>query len=151
VFLVYFSMPVGSALLAGGRARVWSLVQGICVISSLVLDPLLIPWFQERTGNGGLGVCVSSTVSEALMVGIGIWLLPRGALGMKTLKSLLSALAAGGAMALVAWIMSGLHVLFAVPVALAAFVVVAWVTGGFDKKQVELVRGVIRRKTGGRG
>jgi O-antigen/teichoic acid export membrane protein len=146
VFLVYFSMPVGSVLLAGGRARVWSLVQGICVVSSLVLNPLLIPWFQDKTGNGGLGVCVSTTVSEALMVGIGVWLLPSGTLGMKALKALLSALAAGAAMSLVAWLMSGLHVLLAVPFALVAFVLVAWATGGFAKNQIDLVRDVVRRK-----
>ena len=43
---------------------------------SLVLNPLLVPWFQQRAGNGGLGVSVATVVSEVLMVAGGFWLAP---------------------------------------------------------------------------
>lgn len=76
VFLVYLSMPIGSCVTSAGRQTWWTIVQVGCVIVSIGLDPPLIRWFQGHGGNGGLGVCVASDVSEILMVIGGAWLLP---------------------------------------------------------------------------
>ena len=76
VFLVYLTMPLGSSLIALGRQRAWTWAQLACVLVSVALDPLLIPWFQEHYGNGGLGVCVSMVLSEILMLISALVLLP---------------------------------------------------------------------------
>ena len=76
VFLVYVTMPLGSTLVALGRQRAWTWAQLGCVLVSVVLDPVLIPWFQARTGNGGLGVCVAGVVAETLMLAAAIRLMP---------------------------------------------------------------------------
>src|SRR5262249_54192989 len=78
VALVYFSMPLGTCILAAGKQRAWTTVQCLCIVSSLVLDPLLVPVFQRRTGNGSLGLCVASVASEAMMVIFGIALAGSG-------------------------------------------------------------------------
>jgi len=80
VFLVYFSMVIGSCLVAAGRQNGWTAVQLGSVIVSVALDPPLISWFQAHYGNGGLGVCSAAVLSEVLMVGGGLWLLPKGIL-----------------------------------------------------------------------
>jgi O-antigen/teichoic acid export membrane protein len=80
VFLVYFSMVIGSCLVAAGRQNGWTAVQLGSVLVSAVLDPPLISWFQSHHGNGGLGVCTAAVMSEVFMVCGGLWLLPRGIL-----------------------------------------------------------------------
>src|SRR6185295_18618420 len=39
LFLMYFTMPLGTVLLASGRQRGWAVVQSLCVVVSVVLDP----------------------------------------------------------------------------------------------------------------
>jgi O-antigen/teichoic acid export membrane protein len=80
VFLVYFSMVIGSCLVSAGRQNSWTVVQLGSVVVSAALDPLLITWFQAHHGNGGLGVCTAAVISEVLMVSGGLWLLPKGIL-----------------------------------------------------------------------
>ncbi|MEI9953265.1 MAG: hypothetical protein WDO74_30885 [Pseudomonadota bacterium] len=52
LFLVYFTMPIGVCVLASGKQRAWSIVQSLCIAVSVVLDPILVPWFERRYGNG---------------------------------------------------------------------------------------------------
>jgi O-antigen/teichoic acid export membrane protein len=146
LFLVYFSMPLGCALLAGGKQRAWSTVQVACIAFSVTLDPLLIPWFQERAGNGGLGVCVATLVSELFMVGLGVWLSPRGLFDRKLLRQLGLALAAGGVMFGIARLLGGLTVFVAAPLAMTAYVLCLWFIGGLDKDQIAAFRGIFARK-----
>ncbi|MBS0418904.1 MAG: oligosaccharide flippase family protein [Proteobacteria bacterium] len=80
VFLVYFSMVIGSCLVSSGRQNGWTVVQLGSVVISAALDPPLISWFQAHYANGGLGVCTAAVISEVLMVTGGFLLLPKGIL-----------------------------------------------------------------------
>ena len=80
VFLVYFSMVIGSCLVSSGRQNSWTVVQLGSVVISAALDPPLISWFQAHYANGGLGVCTAAVISEVLMVTGGFLLLPKGIL-----------------------------------------------------------------------
>lgn len=146
LFLVYFSMPLGSALVAAGKQRTWAVVQFGCVIVSAVVDPILVPWFQARTGNGGLGVCVATVVSEIFMVAGGIWLAPRGIFDRTVLRGIALAALAGCAMAATARALSGLTPFVAAPISVVAYVLCLVLTGGLDKKQMASVRELIGQK-----
>ncbi len=102
LLLLYFSMPIGNCLLAAGRQRAWAIVQLLCVGVSCVLDPLLIPWFDHRSGNGSLAVCWTAVISEALVIIVGVLLAPRGIFNRGVARSFLSATLSGLAMAAVA-------------------------------------------------
>jgi O-antigen/teichoic acid export membrane protein len=146
VLLVYLSMPLGSSLMAAGRQRAWAGVQMLCILASVVLDPLLVPWFQQRTGNGGLGICVATLVSEVLMVGGGIWLLPRGVFTRAFVRSLLPPLAAAGAMAVVAWVLEPVSHFVAAPLSVLAYGAALWALGGLGEEQIATLRAAIARK-----
>ena len=120
VGLVFVSMLLGCAIMAAGRQLVWAGVQALCIPVSLILDPLLIPWFERRAGNGGLGVCIAVDVAEILMVTGGLLLLPRGVLQRGLLADVGRALLAGTAMAAAGFLLRGLPVL-AIAVACAAY------------------------------
>jgi O-antigen/teichoic acid export membrane protein len=149
VFLLYFSMVLGASLAAAGRQRAWSVAQLACVAVSILADPFLIPYFERRVGNGGLGVCVSSVLSEVLMVGSGLFLTPRGILNRALGLGILRGAGAGLAMVAAALAMRPAGPLAAAPVSVVAYVVALRLLGGLDKEQVALLRSVARRKGGG--
>jgi O-antigen/teichoic acid export membrane protein len=145
LFACYFSMVLGNALAAAGRPRGWAVAQFACVVISAVADPILVPWFQARYGNGGLGICVSSVASELLMVASAIWLSPRGIFDRSLIRPFVQTAAAGGAMAIVARLLSGLSSFLAAPIAVAAYVGCLWAVGGLGKEQLRILRGMFKK------
>ncbi|HET7540240.1 MAG TPA: oligosaccharide flippase family protein [Polyangiaceae bacterium] len=146
LFLVYFSMPLGTIVLAAGKQRAWSIVQSLCIVVSFALDPFLTPWFESRYHNGGLGPCVAAVVSEAIVVGCGIVLAPAGVFNAKLWRTLFFAALAGGAMAVVAWLLRALNPFLASPVALLAYGAALVATGEINRSHFERVRGIVMRK-----
>jgi O-antigen/teichoic acid export membrane protein len=144
ILLLYFSMPLSSALTAAGRQRPWAIAQVISLVMGSILDLLLIPWFQTHHGNGGLGVCVAALSSELLMVSIGLWLLPSGILNSALLRKLLAALAGAVCMALVAWWLHRFNSFVAAPFALTAYVLGVWLAGGIDSTMLSKSRAILR-------
>jgi O-antigen/teichoic acid export membrane protein len=146
VMLVYFTMVMGIGLMAAGRQRAWAITQMLCVLVSVVVGPLLIPWFQTHRGNGGLGVCVTNVLSEVVMLVVGVWLSPRGLFGFKLIKRLLYVAMAAGAMAGVAYALRALNPFIAAPIATITYGATLWLSGGIDDAQRELIRNAIGRR-----
>ena len=121
LFIVYFTMPLGVSVLAAGRQRAWASIQFGCVIMSTAFDPLLVPYFQRRFHNGGLGVCVTTVLSETLMLAAGVTLLPRGVFNRDFARQMALALLAGIAMCAVAWLTSGISPFVSAPIAVLAY------------------------------
>jgi O-antigen/teichoic acid export membrane protein len=146
LFLVYFSVPIGTALVASGRQRPWAIVQIVGAVNSAVLDPFLIRHFQASAGNGGIGLAVAASVGELMMVLAGIALMPRGTFDRALGKTLALALLSGGAMAGSAWLLRGLPSLVAAPIALLAYSLALYESGAVDAEQLAALRGFVRRK-----
>jgi O-antigen/teichoic acid export membrane protein len=144
LFLVYFTMPLGTAILAAGKQRAWSIVQSLCVVVSLVLDPLLIPVFQRRFGNGGMGPSLVAVIGEVIVVGCGVALAPRSLFDRGLLRSFGLAFAAGVIMTVVALLLRGWNPFLAAPLALLAYAVTLWGIGGLRKDYLELLPGYSR-------
>jgi O-antigen/teichoic acid export membrane protein len=147
LLLLYVTMILGTCLNAAGRQRSWMIVQTMCLVVSLVGDPLLVPFFQSRASNGGLGVAVTTTSSEFLMMVAGVWMLPKGIIDRSVLRTALLAAVAGGAMYLAARLLSGIPQLVAAPIAVAVYVGVAYLIGAIDKDQVAMLGSFVRRKS----
>ena len=148
LFLMYFSMPMSSALVAAGRQRPWAAIQLLCVGISLVADPILVPWFQRRTGNGGLGVCTAAVLSELVMVGAGVALLPRGIVDRALGLRLLRAGVAGAAMWLAARLLVSTTPWLAAPLSVAAYGSCALLVGVLDPSQIQALRAFVARRLG---
>lgn len=147
VLLVYFSMTLNVVLGASNRQRKWAATQFGCVAISAIADPFLVPWFQRRWGNGGVGICVACVLSETLMVLIGFWIAPRGIVDRALLKGVALGLGAGGAMAMAARLMSGfVPPILAAPIAVMTYAASLWLTGGVDREQLQAIRVALTRK-----
>jgi O-antigen/teichoic acid export membrane protein len=150
VFLVYFTMPIGSCLASSGRQNAWTLVQLGCVIVSAVLDPPLILWFQEHYGNGSLGVCASTVSGEVLMVIGGISLLPTGILAKVRRGKFAAALLSGVVMVAVALSATALDEVVRALLATVAYCLCLQLSGGLNFLQLRSFLGALRGRVVGR-
>jgi O-antigen/teichoic acid export membrane protein len=80
LFLLYVDVLIGHALTACGRARGFAVAKTVSIVVGTGLCLVLVPAFQTRTGNGGIGVAVANALSEFVVFGGAIILLPRGTL-----------------------------------------------------------------------
>jgi O-antigen/teichoic acid export membrane protein len=145
VALIYFTMPLGICIMAAGRQRAWSAVQCLCVVTSLALDPVLVPVFQRRTGNGGLGLCVAAVVSEAIMIAAGVALTPSGVFDGRLRRVVLLAMVSGAPMVIAAELARPLGSFIAAPLSLLAYAGSLWLTGAIDQHQVAAIRKALAR------
>lgn len=147
LFLIYFSMPIGSAVLAAGKRRAWSILQCLCLAVGVALNPVLVPWFQDHMGNGGLGLCVAAVITEVLVIAGSIALLPRGVLNRSVLRTLVLAVLSGVPMVAVALVLEGRITPFAAaPVAVLTYCAAALTSGAITRSQRDAVLGVLRRR-----
>jgi O-antigen/teichoic acid export membrane protein len=146
VLLVYFSMPLSSALLALGRYMVWTTAQFGCLALRIVLNPLLIPWFQEHYGNGGLGVCVSSVLCEIVLVAVALYMIPRGVINRALAKVLGKGALAGLAMSGAALALRSVNPWLAAPIAAAVYFIALYLMGGVDMTQLNRITDGIKNK-----
>jgi O-antigen/teichoic acid export membrane protein len=136
LLLVYVSMPVGSCLTAAGRQKAWTIVLFAGVATTTALEPALIRWAQQLTGNAGLGVCAAGLVGEIVTVTSAILLLPRGILrGLEPVR-LVPPLVSGMAMAAVAFATGRLAPIAGAVLAVASYLLAMHLTGGLDMRQL---------------
>lgn len=146
VFLVYFSMPLGTAILACNKQRIWALVQVMCILVAVAGNPFLIPYYQKLNGNGAIGTCITLVLSELFVVGCGIALAPRGIFNGELIKSLALAALAGGAMAGAAWLTKPISLFLAVPAAVLTYAVVAYFSGAIQPSTLDMIKGFVNRR-----
>ena len=146
VFLVYFSMPLGTATLASDRQKAWTVVQCICLVVAVGGNPFLVPYFQRTMGNGAMGTCLTLVLSELLVVVCGIALAPRGLFDRGLGKSLALGFVAGGAMLAVAYFTKPISIFLAVPASGLTYVLAAWFGGAVQPATAELIKGTLSRR-----
>ena len=78
LLLVYVDFVLVMALIAMDKQRQWSVVALAAIPVSIILNYILIPYFQARIGNGGVGSAVATNVTELFIMGAAITLLPKG-------------------------------------------------------------------------
>jgi len=145
VVLVYASILLGIAIAAAKRQLRYAVAQSLCVVVSVILDPILIPRFERLAGNGGLGVSASVVAAEVAMVAAGLILLPAGVVDRTLGTTLVRSLAAALGMGAVGLALRPFP-LAALPLSIAAYACILRALGGLDAQTVDLLRDVFRRK-----
>jgi O-antigen/teichoic acid export membrane protein len=148
LFLLYFTMVLGSGISASGRQREWVIAQFSCVGVSAAINFVLIPYFQQSQQNGGLGVSISNVVCEVLMTAIGAYLMPPGTFNRKLMKGFGLALVAGVAMGTVGWLLRGLNHFVSAPIAVVVYFGTLWLVGGLDKSELQALKSIVKKKRG---
>jgi O-antigen/teichoic acid export membrane protein len=151
LLLVYVSMPLGTAIVAANMQKGWAVVQLLSVVVSLALDPLLIPLFQERYGNGGMGLCLASVLSEFAVVACGVAMSPKGIFDRGLWRQLGLGVVAGGAMIAVAVLLRSFSPFLGAPLSVVAYAGTLWFTGGIDRALAARALDSVRRRLGRKG
>jgi O-antigen/teichoic acid export membrane protein len=140
VMLLYVTMTLGCIIAAAGRQRPWTAVAFACGVITLIVDPILIPYFQQYHGNGALGANIANVANELVMLVAGIWIAPRGIFDRTVAREALVCVVAGGAMAGVAWLLRGLSPYVGAPIAVGAYASALYLMGGIPKDLIASVR-----------
>ncbi|MBS2025116.1 MAG: hypothetical protein JST92_22175 [Deltaproteobacteria bacterium] len=147
IALVYFSILLGTMLVASGQVAKWTMVQAICIVVSVVANPFLVRYFQATLQNGAIGVSVGAVSSEIAMVSLGFAMAEKGMVGKRFLVTAGQALLAGGAMALVGRALADRPAV-GIALALAAYAAVLTAVGGLRLSDFKQVVDLLRAKRG---
>lgn len=146
MFLLFVDMLLSNVLLAAGRPRGFAIAKILSVAVSTVLAFLLIPFFQERYGNGGIGIVVAFALSE-LVVFVGVlFIIPRGTFDADVPRDFARALTAGGATALAIGALPPLAPLLAIPLCITLFGACSFALGLIRRDDLALVKSLVSPK-----
>lgn len=93
--LFFIDNMLAVAVVAAGRPAPLALAKLLNIAACAGLALLLVPRFQARWNNGGLGLAMATGVAELIMLAAALVILPRGSLDPALLLDLARAAAAG--------------------------------------------------------
>ena len=144
--LLFTNILLGNVFFALGRAKAFSVVKVASVVVSTALELVLIPLFQQRAGNGGIGVVAAFVASEVVVLGGAVFLLRRASLGLDILVDMARALGSAALTLLLFWWLPPLPFLVGVPVCLIAFLLCSVGLGLVRRADVQLLRALLRKE-----
>jgi O-antigen/teichoic acid export membrane protein len=144
--LVFLDMMLATAVLAGGNAMSLAGAKTFTVVVVTTLELFLIPLFQARYGNGGIGVVVSFAFGEIVMIAAALRLLPRGSLNRSNAIDLLRAVAAGAGTLLIGRWLKDLPPVVAIPGCVALFSALAAAVGLLTRADITALAGLVARR-----
>lgn len=77
LFFVFINYPIGSILNACDKQKINTMNMGITLAASIILNLILIKYFQNHYGNGAIGASITVAATNLLMLIIGIIQVPR--------------------------------------------------------------------------
>jgi O-antigen/teichoic acid export membrane protein len=138
LMLIYVDMLFGHAIVAVRKAGQLAKAKVVAVIVTTAIELALIPYFQARISNGGVGIVLALACGELVMIGASLWLL-REFLSRAMLADVGRGLTAGvltiGAMEL----LPALTPFIAIPLCIVLFAVLAVLLGSVTPDDVQLL------------
>jgi O-antigen/teichoic acid export membrane protein len=145
LFLLFVDVLLVYVLAALHRATALSLVKIASVVVSTLLALVLIPIFQQRTGNGGVGVVTAFVTSEFVVFGCSVFLLRKEVSGMGFAINTVRAIGSVLLTFLLFWWMPRLPIIVGIPVCLIAFLLCSIALGLVRRADVELLWSLLRK------
>jgi O-antigen/teichoic acid export membrane protein len=147
LFLLFIDILLGNIIYASGSATGLAIAKLASVVVGTALDFLLIPLFQERFGNGGIGVVVAFALSEFVVFAGAMIVLRRGTLEPATALNAARALGAAGATVLLFHLLPPVSPWVGVPLCVAVFAAASVALGLIDRRDLTLLRTLVRQRT----
>jgi len=144
--LLFLGYVLASAMNAVGRNKSLAVISIIRIAFCVTLGWLLIDYWQQRFGNGGIALVIIAGVAE-LPTTIACWaLLPRGAVGSNITTNMVRACIASLCTVVPLAMLQPLGLLYLVPLFALSFVVTAMVTRLVLPSDLLLVMEVVRNR-----
>jgi O-antigen/teichoic acid export membrane protein len=139
---------IGRYAIAIGQQRFWNVLMVLAVVATIPLDLVLVPWTDERYGNGAIGGALAYIVTETAMFVVGAIKFARGALVPATGIRALRILAAGGVMLAAVWPLRDAFLLLPITAGAASYAVAVFVfraLGPEERAFASRITGRLRR------
>jgi O-antigen/teichoic acid export membrane protein len=137
--ILFVDMLLGNAITAMGKTKEIALVKAISVLVVTAFAILLIPWSQERFGNGAIGLVLAFGCAESMMFIAFIRLLPRGLIDWNMCFDALRATVVVGCSLLLFWQLSSITRWIGMPIGTVVFVGLMFVAGLIRKADLVLL------------
>jgi O-antigen/teichoic acid export membrane protein len=141
LFLVFVDSFLATVIIALGRTASFSVLKLATVVLATVLEIFLIPYFQQRSGNGGLGVITSFVVCEPMIFAGMLLLIPRGVVGRTFLLDGARAIGSAAVTGMLLRLVPTLPPWVAIPACIALYTATSLAVGLL---RAEDVRGLVR-------
>jgi O-antigen/teichoic acid export membrane protein len=146
LFLVFVDVLFGHVITAVGRATGFAVAKVLSVVVSTGLSLWLVPHFQERLGNGGVGLVVAFAASELVVFAGCLLVMPRGSLDPGVALDVGRALAAAAATVALFRVLPGLHPVLGIPLCVAAYGAASMALGLMSRRDLGLLKVLLRRE-----
>jgi O-antigen/teichoic acid export membrane protein len=146
LLLMYVSLFLSTVALALGKATRLATAKIIAVLMVVGLAFFLVPYCQERFGNGGLGVIYAMAIGELVIVGIS-WAIVREAIDGRTVADLIRGLVAGGATVLLFKLIPDFTPFLGIPLCVLVFGLVAWMVRLMKRSDITMLLASLRKKS----
>jgi O-antigen/teichoic acid export membrane protein len=146
LLMMYVSLFLSTVALALGRATRLAAAKIIAVVMVVGLAFFLVPYCQERFGNGALGVIYAMVIGELVIVCVS-WTIVREAIDGRTVADLFRGLVAGAATVLLFKLLPGLTPFIGIPLCILVFGLVSWAVGLMKASDIRMLMASLRRKS----
>ena len=145
LMLIYVDMLFGYSLVAAHKAAQIAKAKVAAVVVTTAAELLLVPYFQSHFGNGGIGIVLALACGEVVMIGSSVWLI-RAAIGREMGLDALRGFFAGIATLAIMWLLPPITPIVRIPLCVAVFAGMAYVTGAIGRSDTELLFASLGRK-----
>jgi len=106
IVFLFADMVIGTTLMASNKQTQQSLLALTAIGVNVSLNYFLIPIFQSRFGNGGIGCGIATILTELFIMVTGLMLLPKGLLHGFRYSLVYKSVAAGIVLSLFIWLLT---------------------------------------------
>jgi O-antigen/teichoic acid export membrane protein len=145
LFLLFVDILLGNVIYASGRGTGFAVAKVASVAVGTGLNVLLIPLFQARFGNGGIGVVVAFALSELVVFAGALMVLRRGTLQAATALDVARALGTAAATVVLFRWLPAVPPWVGIPLCVAAFGAVSLALGLARGRDLAVLRSLLRK------
>ena len=146
LFLIFLDTLLGHVIYASGRGTGFAVAKIASVVLGTGLNLVLVPVFQARYGNGGIGVIAAFAISELVVFAGCIAVLRRQTFDPAMGLDVARALGAAGATIALFRVLPALPPWVGLPLCVAAFAAAAMALGLIAPRDLLALRAVISRR-----
>jgi len=103
LLFMFLTILFGSFAFATERHKIFNVTMIIACLLTIPLDIVLIPWTNDRYGNGAIGGAIAYVLTEAFILTIVVWKLAPHIVDRPMVVRVLKCVLAGGALFAVSW------------------------------------------------
>jgi len=142
LLIVYSNFILISVIVASDHQKHWLKIAFIAMLLNPLLNALLIPYFQTKTGNGGIGSAIATLMTEYFLLIMAVSIMPKIVFAQSRVRVILKGFTAGLGMAATLWILFTLHLNWIVNnvIALGVYICSLLVLKTFEQSELLFIR-----------